>query len=118
MSTKTKKIIRWVLTGILTLQFLAAGFAKLTGSWDVMFEAWGYASSFAYVIGVLEILAIAGLYFVISRKWAVFLIIAIMLGAAYTHIVSDEIVRIFHNLALILMALAILLLDRNKKIEE
>ena len=107
MGRKTLKITQWIIIVLLTLQFLAAGVAKLAGVWNPMFEKWGYPSYFATIIGILEVLSVIGLYPNKLRQYALIVIGVIMLGAIYTHIMATEYVRIIHNIVLILLAIVI-----------
>jgi uncharacterized membrane protein YphA (DoxX/SURF4 family) len=85
---KTTKIIRIILQVILSLAFLAAGFAKLTGSTDevAMFSAL-HLDSTLIAIGVLEIIIPIMLWFKKTRSAAILLISA-TLGAAIAETIS------------------------------
>ncbi len=113
MGAKTLRIIKWVLIGLLTLQFLAAGSAKLMGSWNQLFEQWGYPATFATVVGIAEIIAVIGLYLKSLRLWALGLIFVIMLGAIYTHFLAGENGRIIHNLTIVAVGTAIGFIQRK-----
>lgn len=117
MSSKVAKIIRWVLVGILTIQFLAAGVAKLFGAWDSMFIQWGYPVWFALVVGFTEVLVVIGLYLRTTIRWALIVIVLIMLGAAYTHVMANEYSRLIHNTGIILVVVIIFSLD-NKDVKK
>ena len=69
MKPRTVKIIMWLFISLMTLQFFAAGIGKLTGAWTNMFTNWGYSISFMYMIGVLEIGCVVGLFIQKIRKW-------------------------------------------------
>jgi uncharacterized membrane protein YphA (DoxX/SURF4 family) len=115
MSSKIKKTIMWVLIGLLTLQFAAAGLSKFTGSWDARFIDWGYRASFVYLIGVIEVAGIIGLYVPKIRKWSVLILAMTMLGAAFTHLFNDEAGRLIHNLIIIIALLVVFLLSKKLK---
>ena len=114
--SKAKNIWGWVLLGILGLLFLFAGAGKLTGSADLMFEAWGYAAWFATVIGVLEVAGGIGLLIPRLAKPAMGGLGIIMLGAAYTHLVSGEAAQVIRPLFfLILLGVACWLRIQTKE---
>ena len=85
------------------------------GGWSLMFEEWGYPESFAYLVGTLEVAAVLGLYIKRTRMWAGWFIILIMAGAVYTHIRSEEYLRILHNLVLMAMSYAMIWLSRRRE---
>ncbi len=114
MSPKTNKVLLWILISILTLQFVAASLGKFTGAWTPRFEAWGYPGVLVYVVGLLEVAAVIGLFIAKFRKWAVILLVATMIGAAVTHILNDEYSRLIHNGVLILLLLTLNHLDKKR----
>ena len=116
MSIRGIKITMWICIAVLTLQFLGAGITKLTGSWTARFAGWGYSSAFMYVVGVLEVLGVAGLYIPKYRKWSAMLFILIMFGAAYTHISNSENPRLIHNA--IMAGISLLIIQLNGKIRK
>ena len=113
MSTKGIKISMWICIAVLSLQFLAAGSGKILGSWAGKFSDWGYPIWFMYLIGLLEIVGLAGLYHSRTRKWSAAILILIMAGAAYTHLTNQEYPRIIHN-AIIGGISALVLILSNK----
>ena len=122
MKPKTIKILMWVLIALMTVQFMAAGLGKFTGAWTDKFLDWGYSISFMYLIGTVEILCVVGLYIstlmnVSVRKWAVGLLISIIIGAAVTHLMHAEYSRLIHNTIVIGMLCGVLYLnDRLAKV--
>lgn len=107
MNSKIKKTTTWVLIGILTLQFAAAGLSKYTGSWDTRFLAWGFPIIFTYIIGAVEVIGTIGLYNQKTRKWSILVLSLLMIGAMITHLLNDETTRLVHN-GLVILALIIL----------
>ena len=101
--SRTKNIWSWVLLGILGLLFLVAGAGKLAGSADLMFEEWGYAAWFAMVIGALEVAGGIGLLIPRLAKPAIGGLGIIMLGAAYTHLVSGEAPQVIRPLVFFIL---------------
>jgi uncharacterized membrane protein YphA (DoxX/SURF4 family) len=112
MSTKTRKILMWVLIGLLSVQFLGASVSKFMGNEEANFIRWGYSPMFAYIIGVLEIMGVIGLYIPKFRSYAAFGIIGIMLGAAFTHATHNELPNIIVNVVVCALAFGITRLVR------
>lgn len=90
MDAKTKNIIAWVLTGLLAAGLLLFGGGKLMGGMVEQFEVWGLPGWFSYVVGALEVLGAAGLFFSKYRTWAIYGIIGLMIGAFGTHMANSE----------------------------
>ncbi len=67
MKTKTKNIIGWVLTGLLTVVFLGSAYGKFTASDDIIRQAalMGFSPVGIKLLGVLEVLCF--FLFVIPR---------------------------------------------------
>jgi uncharacterized membrane protein YphA (DoxX/SURF4 family) len=80
----------WIAAVLLAAVFFVAGGAKIGGWLDAQFVAWGYSPGFAVVIGVFEVLFGIGLLGKRTATWAAFGLMAIMLGAAGTHLTHGE----------------------------
>ena len=117
MKPKIKKTIMWILIGLLALQFTSAGLPKFTGSWDTKFADWGYPSFFVYLIGLVEIVGIIGLFIRKTRKWAVIALMLTMIGAAITHALNDEASRLIHNFILIALLVSVFYLHKVKSLD-
>ena len=87
---KIRLVIGWALSVLLALGFLAAATGKLTGAATRMFAHWGYASWFATLIGIIELIGAIGLLVPFTMRYAVSGLTVIMLGAAYTHLANHE----------------------------
>ncbi|XOV93476.1 MAG: DoxX family protein [Bacteroidota bacterium] len=88
MSTKTKNIIGWILSGLLALAFLGAGVTKLIGV-EMQIEnltSWGYPLWFRFPIGLGEVSLAIGLLMPAYRKWVIYAIYAWGVVAIFTHI--------------------------------
>lgn len=97
------KIIRIILF----LIFAAEGIMKLLGMQNEWFvERWGYSVTFAYVMGIIELLLAFGLLIPKTRLLANIGLLLVMVGAFYTHIKSDDPVS-FMSLAIIASILLI-----------
>ena len=82
----------WVLSILLALAFLLAGVPKLLAvtGWIRRFTHWGYPRWSLAFIGVLEVCGAILLLLPRFAFYGVGLLIAIMLGAAYTHVANGE----------------------------
>lgn len=113
MEAKHKNILAWVITGLLALQFIAAGLGKVRGGMVAEFAAWGYSSTFMYIIGALEIAGAIGLFIPVLRRPAALGLAGIMVGAAYTHFLHGEYGGIGMNILVIVICLILLKLRRE-----
>ena len=89
---KAKNVFAWILSILLALAFLLAGVPKLLAitSWIKKFTHWGYPRWSLALIGLLEV---GGAILLLVPRFAVYgvgVLIAIMLGAAYTHVANGE----------------------------
>lgn len=87
-SEKTKKIIYWVLTGLVTLVFLGSATGKLTGKEEALKMAAGFgldAKTYT-IIGLVEVICL--ILFIIPRTGLLgtLLLAAYMGGAIATHL--------------------------------
>jgi hypothetical protein len=88
MSDKLKKIIYWVLTGLVAFVFVGSALGKLTADADALKMAEGFglnAQNYA-ILGVIEIISI--ILFIIPRTGVLgtLLLAAYMGGAIATHL--------------------------------
>lgn len=92
MSTKTKNIINWVLTGLVSFIFIPSAIMKLSGSAEVVenFAKMGIDGSTAKMIGIVELISI--ILFIIPRTGVLgtLLLAAYMGGAIATHLEHGE----------------------------
>ena len=92
MQQKTKNIIGWVLTGILSLVFIASASMKLIGGEEVLkgAAAMGISPGTFKIIGVLEIISIV--LFIIPRSGLLgtLLLAAYIGGAIVTHLEHQQ----------------------------
>jgi hypothetical protein len=67
MNQRTRKIIGWVLTGLLALVYAGSAFNKLSGNEEGLKSAaaWGISADAIIIIGVIEIVSI--ILFIIPR---------------------------------------------------
>ena len=83
-----KPIAAWVLQVLLGLFFLFAGGSKLAGGDETVkgFQEFGYGEGFLFFIGLTEALGGLALLFPALSVLAALGLMAIMVGAAYTHL--------------------------------
>jgi len=104
----------WLFVSMMALQFIAASIGKFMGAWTNMFIEWGYPVPFMYLVGILEVVAVIGLFVSKFRKWAVLLLLVIMLGAMFTHLMNGEYPRLIHNSIIIGLLSALFYLDNQR----
>lgn len=82
---KVGGVALWILIVLEMLGMGLAGASKFQGDgWVRMFEGWGYAAWFAYLIGAAELVGALLLLAPRVASYSGMLLIAIMLGAIYT----------------------------------
>lgn len=108
-----RTISSWILIVIMAALFLMAALGKLTGAATPMFEAWGYPAWFAMLIGIAELAGAIGLLIPKTTRWAAVGLVAVMLGAAYTHVSNGEGAQVLRPLVFMGGLAAILLLRRS-----
>lgn len=89
MTTKTKNILTWTLSGIAAALFVLAGLPKIMGQAAANFESWGYPGGFSYLIGLAETGGGIGLLVPKLAKWAAMGLVLVMLGALFTEATND-----------------------------
>lgn len=88
MSPTVRKYGLWAISGLLSLAFAAAGFAKLTGAEMMVatFDAIGWGQWFRYVTGGIEV-GSAVLLWVPGLQWiGAALLVCTMIAAVLFHI--------------------------------
>ena len=92
MSEKTKKIIYWVLTGMVAFVFIGSALSKLTASPEAleMAQKFGLDKDSHFMLGIVELLIV--ILFVVPRTGVIgaFLLVAYMGGAIATHLEHGE----------------------------
>jgi len=94
--SKMKTIGIWILQILLGINFIGASIGKVTGDPGIIqnFERWGYFDGFYLVIGIVEIIGAVLLFIPRTAGYAALGLIAVMIGAAGTHLVHAEWVNI------------------------
>jgi putative oxidoreductase len=82
----------WILQSLLAAFFAVQAVVKLGGSqaWITRFRAWGYPDHFYLVVGLAELSGAILMLIPRLAKLGVLLLIAVMLGAAATHLIHHE----------------------------
>jgi DoxX-like family len=92
MNQRTRKIIGWVLAGLLALVYLGSAFNKISGNEEGLktTAAWGISADALIILGVIEIISI--ILFTIPRTSILgfLLLVAYMGGAIATHLEHGE----------------------------
>jgi len=91
--TKLQTVGLWCVTILLAGFFLMAGVPKLQGASQTVrhFSEWGYSIGFMYLVGVIEVTGALGLLIPRVAGLSAIALAVIMLGAAATHAVHDEV---------------------------
>jgi hypothetical protein len=95
----------WAVKGLLTLGFLSAGLTKLLAAagWIDRFAAWGYPAWFVTVIGLLETVGTIGIWIPRLVRPATGLLVILMLGASYTHVMYPPRLAVLRPAAFLLL---------------
>lgn len=99
MSSKTKKTISWVLSGLLAFVFLVAGVTKLAGAaYQLAFlQSWGYPLWLRFPIGLAELALAAGLLWPAYRTFTLYGVFGWAGVAALTHLQAGQGAALFSN---------------------
>src|SRR3954467_13092639 len=92
MKTKSKNIIAWILTGLLTFAFTGSGISKLLGVEMQIknLESWGYPLWFRFPIGLSEIAFAIALLIPKLRLVTIYGVFAWTLVAVITHLQAGQ----------------------------
>jgi putative oxidoreductase len=95
---KKREITVWIVAMVLAVVFILTGLSKVTGpssdGWDKRFQNWGYPAGAAFVVGLIEIAAGLALPLPNTRRAAAAVLIVIMVGAVFTHVIHAEYARV------------------------
>jgi hypothetical protein len=96
MTQKTKSIIGWVLTGLLSLAFLASASMKLIGGEEAAkgASAMGISATAIKIIAALEILSILLFIFPRTGLLGTLLLVAYVGGVIVTHLEHQQAILI------------------------
>ena len=108
-------VVLWIIAGLLALAFLGAGLTKLVQPREKLATTMGWVDDFSpgtvKLIGALEVLAAIGLVLPAALDVVPVLVplaavglVALMLGAAFTHARRGETPMIAINVVLLLLA--------------
>lgn len=101
--------MKWAVTifsVLLGIAFLGAGGTKLAGMETHVehFAGWGYPNWFMYVTGLFEVTAGILLLVPKTRLYGAGLLMAVMIGAAITHLRAGEMARLPVPIVILLLA--------------
>src|SRR5450432_4546903 len=117
MTTKTKNIITWILSGILALAFFGSGITKLLGA-DMQiknFQSWGYPLWLRFPIGLIEMAFAIGLVIPGYRKITIYGIFIWTVVAVITHLQAGQANMIAGPIFFSVLAATILFLSKTKE---
>ena len=94
-----KRVAVWIVVLLLAVEFTLAGASKFLPSsgWSRMFADWGFPSWFRLAIGATEVTCGLALVVPRARLWACGVLLAVMAGAAATHLLHGEPRRVMLN---------------------
>ena|SRR5215212_2328774 len=114
---RTAKVVgKWVPALLLVLIFAPQGYAKFseTSGWASAFRAWGYPVWFRITIGVIELLAVALLFWGRTAGVGAILIICVMLGGMGTHLVLEHGRHMTSEIVPLVLAVIVLVIRRGE----
>ena len=116
LSPRARTTIAWGCALVLGAVFLVQGGTKLFGAQFERdaFARWHYAAWFMYVAGAIEVLGAVVVLVPQTRPKGAVLLTAMMLGAMGTHLYWKEFLSVFLPLALLVIAVTIIVLERNR----
>jgi DoxX-like family len=88
MTSKTKNIINWVLSGLVAFIFIGSAFSKLTADSAALSEAakFGLTKNSYTFLGIIELIAVALFLYPRTGILGTLLLVAYMGGAISTHL--------------------------------
>ena len=113
-----KTIGIWVLTVPVALVFVMIGTAKLRGSapWPNYFDAWGYATWFRMLIGVLQAGSGLLLLFPTLAAYGAGIGVAVMTGAVFTELTHEIGFGVRTPAVYTVILLALLMIRRSRRL--
>ena len=116
MTTKTKTIIVWILSGLLAFALIGAGISKLLAVEMQIknLESWGYPRWFRFPIGLTEIAFAIALLIPGFRKITIYGIFIWTIAAVITHLQAGQANMIVGAILFSVIAGVILFLTKEK----
>jgi len=117
MTTKTKNIIAWFLTGLLVLAFLASGITKLLGVEMQIknLQSWGYPLWLRFPIGLSEIAFAIALMISKFRLITIYGVFVWTLVAVITHLQAGQANMIVAPILFCVIASVLIFLIKKSK---
>ncbi len=113
-----KTIGIWLLTVPVALVFVMIGTAKLRGAapWPNYFDAWGYATWFRMLIGVLQ--AGSGVLLLIPTlaAYGAGILLVVMMGAVFTELTNEIGFGVRTPAIYTMVLLALLMIRRSRRL--
>lgn len=88
MTTKTKNVINWVLSGLVAFIFIGSAISKLSANAEALAAAakFGLNPSMYSILGIIELIAVALFLYPRTGILGTLLLVAYMGGAISTHL--------------------------------
>jgi uncharacterized membrane protein YphA (DoxX/SURF4 family) len=114
LNRNSKLKVATILSAILALLYIFFGVPKLMAEPQAVdqFSKYGYPDWFRTIVGIVEVAGGLGLLIPKARKYANFGLIALMIGALFTHVKAEESTMIGLPLLCIIMLSLILWLRK------
>jgi uncharacterized membrane protein YphA (DoxX/SURF4 family) len=101
------QILSWLLQVLLSAMFLFVAYQKFAGRmWPRMFAHWGYPENSHLIVGAVEAAAAIGLLVPRTAALSAGVLLAVMAGAAMTHLMHGEIAERSVQLLVMILGLA------------
>lgn len=105
--------IKMVLIIIVSLFMVYSSMLKLVAfpGMEESFVYWGYPGWLMYVIGVLELIISVAIYIKSTRWYGLILLLMVMSGAVYTHLINIEYDQLSSSICMITLTILIAILE-------
>jgi uncharacterized membrane protein YphA (DoxX/SURF4 family) len=109
------KITDWLLRSLIALAFIAASLGKLTSTPGVLerFATYGFPRGFHLLIGIVELVGAILVLVPKSRLFGIYILTAVVAGAAATHLVHDPLIQLVRPLVFALFLAAAWLVTKK-----
>lgn len=111
-----RKVLAWVITVLIAVWMAVAGIPKILGPEEMLqaWDKWGLPYWLMYVVGAGEILVALTIFIPQTRKYSIMLLGVLMIGAAVTHVMNDEISQVVSPLIALFMGVLSLVLHKSE----
>ena len=90
MNEKTRKIVGWVISGLLGALLLFSAFGKLSGNMTEDMTSWGFTEGHVVAIGIVEVICLVLFLIPKTSSLGTLLLASYMGGAIATHMQQGD----------------------------